>query len=261
MIGFGLRRETIEYRDALPVDSLLLDENAKADLRNRIASDEALRKSIEAEVSSIQMQQAHWKEYADNNYVGEGRMLLSDYLVRHPELVHKNRDIEKKVWDRRWPEKVRLSTPEEKLFLKSVAEVGGEHYVEVLKVSRFHERGFAEAAFAVGPGDSISAESVDEMLGRVHLKGEKGATLFLVHNHFDPYGEVRGLHEHFENNNGLVTVGGLSKADIELADDILAKRMGGVGKVVMVAISERGLTYTYEAGISQFRDWENEVKK
>jgi hypothetical protein len=34
--------------------------------------------------------------------------------------------------------------------------------------------------------------------------------------------------------------------------------MGQKARVIMVAINERGLTFSYEAGTSEHRDWEND---
>lgn len=257
MIEYPRHNEGEPQREMFPpTEASIIDEKTTAKLQKIINSDQALREAIVRDDQEIELRQESWAEYSEREWGDRNRIPLVEFLKSH-RIVERNATHQKKVWDRQWTESLRWASDAERQFLGTATNIGQGKFVEVLQISLASGGQITKRDAAVGSGTEVTQESIDSVLENLDISSAAPDTVYIVHNHFDEYSKLT-LPEDEEAKDGLATVGGLSKRDIEFADKLWSETLEKKARVIMVAINQRGLAFAYEAGTSEHRDWQND---
>ncbi|KKR04632.1 MAG: hypothetical protein UT30_C0005G0035 [Candidatus Uhrbacteria bacterium GW2011_GWF2_39_13] len=239
-----------------PPEASTIDAKTASKLQKIIDGDQELQEAIARDDQELEMHRQHWVEYSEKEWGDRKRIPLAEFLKTHG-IVERNKTHQKKVWDRKWRESVRWANDAERQFLATAAKIGGGKFVEVLQISLVNGGQITNSDAAVGSGTEVIQESIDLVIGNLDIVSAAPETVYIVHNHFDEYSKFT-IPKDEEPKDGLVTIGGLSKRDIEFADNLWYEVLKAKTRVIIVAINERNLTFTYEAGTSEHRDWKND---
>ncbi len=223
-------------------------------VRSRIFSDPQLSAAISSDATSVRLKKQDFAGFRDENYP-EAELIPHAEFLKITGLVDRTPKTVEKVFDRQWEQQVRWSNPTESDFLRSVHAAWEHEPIEIMLMTGFYANNLVARAIAVGSGEWISQEVLNTASQGLRCRDSLDA-LFLVHNHFNLYEQLM-LPRNWEQLEGLVAVGGLSKSDVLYADKLQATFAQPL-RIVMVAINGNGLTYSYVAGTSTHRDWMNE---
>jgi|GEM_PF-2368156 len=250
-----LPSERIEGESLFPPDDAYnLSDDTIARLKLAISENPELKREIQADANEIRMRKQHYAEYTQPEWQTQTKVSPRDFF-RDGGLAGQNH-IVKKIWDRKWEEDIRLSGQAESNFLESALDVGGGLFVEVMQVVLIDNGQIAQKEAVVGSGLEIGQNQVESILGRFNF--EKGNTVFIIHNHYDAYADFTAPISELQSKKGFLTEGSVSSGDVKFADSFFATKTQGKGKVYMIVVNERGLTYSYKAGSAEVRDWEND---
>lgn len=241
-------RKEMFLTEAFTIDPKTVDK-----LKNFIAGDSVFQEDIARVDKELEDWRDRWVRRTEEEWVNKKRIPVVEFL-RKGRIVERNATHQKEVWDKKWKESVRWSNDVEKQFLATATNIGQGKFVEVLQISLVKGGHVTNSDAAVGTGLEVTKESIDVVINNLGVDSAAPDTVYVVHNHFDEYAKLM-IPEDEESEDGFATVGGLSKSDIEFADALWSETLKKKTKVFMVAINERGLTFTYEAGTSVFRDW------
>ncbi len=243
----------IENTDNKNLKIATIDPETIQKLSDFVENDSSNKDLINQDNIELDQWIKHWKEYSDQNWGNQERIPLVDFLKK-TNFVEKNISFEKKYIQMEWSESVRWSTEDEKQFVQAARQIGKGKFIEILQFSIISGYQIIYKNAVAGSGSDVSDDDAFGIFQGIENITKVPETVFIIHNHPDHYAEFSVPSENFEGNNGLATVGGLSRRDIKFADDVWENVFNKQPKVVMMAIGERGLTYTYIAGTSVYHD-------
>lgn len=235
-----------------PAEAVRIDPVTISKLRQMIDGNPALEKEISSADTEIRTHKKHWAEYSEKKWSGQNKIPLPDFLKAYG-IVERNATHHRKVLDKKWTESLRWANETEKQFLIAAESIGKGKFIEVLQLSLLRNGKVISKDATIGSGTEVAQESIDAVLRDLDIVSAAPEAVYVVHNHFDEY-QLFALPENEEAKDGLATVGGLSKQDIEFADKLWEETLSKKARVIMTVINERGLVFSYEAGTSQHRD-------
>jgi len=194
------------------------------------------------------------KQYTDLMSCTSGeRVSVKVYLDRHPDVVKKyfNRNV--KRWGLEWIEKLRRNNDSERKFLENARDIYYGNFGEIFQtVVALKNHRLEKYVATSSRADGVDEKDIQSSIPRILPFGLKDvSSVMFIHNHPDLHRDTKISPDYTGEAIGYVSASGLSKKDIELADRIYNQNFRGKCKTFVIAISENGLTYAYQAGTSK----------
>lgn len=241
-----------------PQESLIISQDDIDKFRNGIISNEELRISILSDDKEIKGRKQLWTKKYNRKTQGNAAISIENYLRLHG-LVDKNQSKFKKVWAKKWPEVVRWCTPQEREYIKSATAIGMGKTIELQRLALVKNNSVINTFSAVGTGLYTSKEIMDDLLKQAHISESGADSVFITHNHFDEFEGCLFPSTLAFNPESLVWSGSLSRDDIDYVDNLKSSISRPEQRIFINVINSRGLTFAYEAGKSEPRDWETDI--
>lgn len=203
-----------------------------------------IRQNIEENECHLEDTIAHYASLLDK---GTGNAItIREYLCRNIHIIREHRKRKVRRWGTAWEEESRISNGHEREFCAQARRVAKGRFTEVLQGIYIRADNTAQKYLAFS-GKATGVDEEDILRALAPQQHTDLKLVVLVHNHPDLLRDSKVFAERSGETIGLIATNGLSRADIDFTDRFY-KQFGGEVPVVMMAISEDGLTHTYIAG-------------
>ena len=217
-----------------------IDPQDIEDLKTKLTT-EPFKTAFDNGLKELNDLQAFWAEKSQRDFSNQDTIPLKEYLAGRKGLVTSAAVFKQKRIGKEWTEHVRVAKPEELLFVETTRQIAGGNFSEVLQFALLNQDNqIFKRAIASG-GLEVSQDALDEIEPWFHEHKGNLKQVFIMHNHPDEYGLVK-VPANYPENTGLITVGGLSKRDIDFAEDS-QRKFGLLVPTTMIAVNERGFTF------------------
>lgn len=193
------------------------------------------------------------RESAEREF-GNGPNLcsLGEILMARPEIIHSHRQFQRSFFGLTWTEHLRFASEEELKFLERVREIGNGRFLEVMQVTAITPDGKIEVSYDLSGGMEVNEQTMNDLLDRFRALDE-AMEVVLIHPHPDEFALTRLPRDIpiDETTPSLLFGGGISSLDVRLADRVWEERCKKGCKLEILAVNERGLTFSYVAGNSK----------
>jgi hypothetical protein len=181
---------------------------------------------------------------------------LKEYLKKHPERLSTG-VFKENIGEYSWIQNARFSTDLEKKLLKQTYEIYEGKFAEILNLILLYTNGTVKKSLASsGIFDCVKTNDIQKTLPSDYewkSLQEDLELIIIAHTHPDKYATYPINDPSVNVTNRLITHSGISKEDTILTDYIYRNKIEKKVPVIIMAVSEIGLTYTYVGGTSKIR--------